>query len=85
MRATIRRGCAWNALIDRRPALIARARDAADVQAAVAFGRAHHLPIAVRGGAYSVANRGTCDEGPVIDFNDMKSHPRGSACKDRDR
>ena len=61
----------WNALIDKRPALIARPRSAADVQAAVAMARAHHLPIAVRGGAHSVAGRGTCDEGLVIDFCDM--------------
>jgi FAD/FMN-containing dehydrogenase len=63
----------WNALIDRRPALIARPRSVADVQAAVAFARAQHLPIAIRGGAHSVAGRGTCDDGLVIDFSDMKA------------
>lgn len=62
----------WNAMIDRRPALIARPRHTADVQAAVAFARANNLPIAVRGGAHSVAGRGTCDNGLVIDFSDMK-------------
>ena len=63
----------WNAMIDKRPALIARPRNAADVQAAVAFARAYHLAIAVRGGAHSIAGRGTCDEGLVIDFSDMKA------------
>jgi FAD/FMN-containing dehydrogenase len=62
----------WNAMIDRRPALIARPRSAADVVACVHFARRHHLPVAIRGGAHSIAGRGTCDEGLVIDFCDMK-------------
>ena len=63
----------WNAMIDKRPALIARPRNAADVTAAVTFARANHLPIAVRGGAHGVAGRATCDDGMVIDFADMKA------------
>ena len=63
----------WNAMIDKRPALIARPRNAADVTAAVTFARANHLPIAVRGGAHSIAGRATCDDGMVIDFADMKA------------
>jgi FAD/FMN-containing dehydrogenase len=63
----------WNAGIDKRPALIARPRSAADVMAAVNFARAAGLSIAVRGGAHSVAGRGTCDDGMVIDFADMKA------------
>jgi FAD/FMN-containing dehydrogenase len=63
----------WNAMIDRRPALIARPRTADDVVACVAFAREQRLPIAVRGGAHSVAGRGTCDDGLVIDFADMKA------------
>lgn len=62
----------WNAMIDKRPALIARPRDTADVQAAVAFARANHLPVAVRGGAHNIAGRSTCDDGIVIDFCEMK-------------
>jgi FAD/FMN-containing dehydrogenase len=62
----------WNAMIDRRPAAIVRPRTAADVSAAVLFAREHGLQIAVRGGAHSIAGRGTCDEGLVIDFADMK-------------
>lgn len=63
----------WNALIDKRPALIARPRTPADVSACVRFARAQRLPVAVRGGAHSVAGRGTCDDGLVIDFADMKT------------
>jgi FAD/FMN-containing dehydrogenase len=63
----------WNAMIDKRPALIARPRDAADVQTAIGFARDNELAIAVRGGAHSIAGRGTCDDGLVIDFSDMKA------------
>jgi len=63
----------WNAMIDKRPALIARPRTADDVRAAVLFAREHALPVAIRGGAHSIAGRGTCDEGIVIDFADMKA------------
>jgi FAD/FMN-containing dehydrogenase len=71
----------WNAMIDKRPALIARPRDAADVVTSVAFARANGLPIAVRGGAHSVAGRSTCDDGIVIDFADMKRIEVDAAAK----
>jgi FAD/FMN-containing dehydrogenase len=63
----------WNAMIDRKPALIVRPRDAADVAAVVAFARGQKLPLAIRGGAHSVAGLGTCDGGVVIDFSSMKA------------
>jgi FAD/FMN-containing dehydrogenase len=62
----------WNAMIDRRPAAIARPRGAADVIAGVAFARAHDLPVAIRGGGHNIAGRCVCDDGLVIDFSDMK-------------
>ena len=63
----------WNAMIDKRPAIIARCRGAADVVAAVNFARDSRLPLAIRGGAHNIAGRSTCDDGLVIDFADMKS------------
>ena len=59
----------YNAMIDKRPALIVRSRDAVDVQAALAFGRANGLDIAVRGGGHNGAGLGSVDDGLVIDLS----------------
>lgn len=61
----------YNAMIDRRPALIAYAADADDVSAAIRFARAHDLLLAVRGGAHNGAGLGTCDDGVVIDLSGL--------------
>ena len=60
-------------MIDQRPQLIVRPRNASDVAAAVNFARDERLPLAIRGGAHSVAGMGTCDGGVVIDFSSMKN------------
>ena len=62
-----------NGLIDRRPALIARCRGTADVQAAVRFGRERGLEIAIRGGGHNVAGNAVCDGGLVIDLSAMRA------------
>lgn len=63
----------FNGMIDRRPALIASCRGAADVQATVAFARTHDLPVGVRGGGHNVAGHGTCEGGVLIDCSLMRS------------
>jgi len=61
-----------NAMIDKRPAVIARCMGVADVIAALRSGLAHDLPIAVRGGGHNVAGKAICDDGIVIDLSAMK-------------
>ena len=62
----------FNGLIDKRPALIARARSAADVAAAIGFAREAGLEISVRGGGHGVAGRAVCEGGLMIDLSQMK-------------
>ena len=58
-------------MIDKRPALIARCVDVADVIAAVAFAREAGLPLAVRGGGHNGGGLGSVDDGVVIDLGAM--------------
>ena len=62
----------YNAMIDKRPLMIARCADAADVIAAVNFGRDNKLPIAVRGGGHNGPGFASVDDGLVIDLSTMK-------------
>ncbi len=62
----------YNGMIDKRPALIARCEDAADVIAAVNFGRQNDLLVAIRGGGHNGPGLGSCDDGLVIDLSGMR-------------
>ncbi len=62
----------WNGMIDRRPAVIARCADTADVQAAVRVAQAHRPPLSIRGGGHQIAGSAVCDDGLVIDLSAMK-------------
>jgi FAD/FMN-containing dehydrogenase len=63
----------YNGMIDKRPLLIARCVDVADVVTAVNFGREEGLLIAIRGGGHNGPGLGSCDDGLVIDLSMMKS------------
>ncbi|MER6425971.1 FAD-binding oxidoreductase [Streptomyces sp. NPDC001137] len=63
----------FNAMIDRRPAVIAQCVDADDVVRAVRFGRELDLKIAVRGGGHSVAGMAVNDGGLVVDLRHMRA------------
>jgi FAD/FMN-containing dehydrogenase len=62
----------WNAMIDRRPALIARCGSPADVVQAVKFARTHDLLVSIRGGGHNIAGNAVCDDGLMIDLSPMK-------------
>jgi hypothetical protein len=63
----------YNGMIDKRPALIARCVDVADVIAAVQYGRENKLLTAIRGCGHNGPGLGTCNDGLVIDLGSMKS------------
>jgi len=59
----------YNGMIDRRPALIVKCVDVADVISAVNFGRDQKMLVAVRGGGHNAGGLGVCDDGLVIDLS----------------
>jgi FAD/FMN-containing dehydrogenase len=63
----------FNALVDRRPAVIARCLGAGDVGAAFDFAGAHDLQVAVRGGGHNPAGHCVVDDGLVIDLSLMRT------------
>jgi FAD/FMN-containing dehydrogenase len=62
----------WNAMFDKKPALIARCTGASDVRRAVDFAREHQLLTAVRAGGHSFSGKSTCEGGLVIDLQQMQ-------------
>ena len=79
----------WNGMHDKRPALIARCLDSADVSNAVTFARERELLTAVRGGGHSWPGKSVCNDGIMIDLSLMntvaadadtsRAHARGGA------
>jgi FAD/FMN-containing dehydrogenase len=63
----------WNAMIDRKPGVIARCADASDVQTVVDFARDMNALLSVRGGGHNIAGSAVNDGGVVIDLSLMKS------------
>ena len=62
----------YNAMIDKRPALLARCVDATDVQTAVNFARDNGIPLAIRSGGHNAGGLGSVDDGLVIDLSQMR-------------
>jgi FAD/FMN-containing dehydrogenase len=62
----------WNAMIERRPALIVRCAEAEDVPHAIRFAREHGLELSIRGGGHNIAGNALCDHGLTIDFSTMR-------------
>ncbi len=62
----------WNAMIDKRPALIARCLGVSDVLACVRFARQHSLPISIRGGGHNIAGLALAEGGLLVDLSLMR-------------
>ena len=62
----------YNAMIDKRPGMIVKCVDAADVISCVNYGRENNLLIAIRGGGHNGGGLGICDDGLVIDLSGIK-------------
>jgi FAD/FMN-containing dehydrogenase len=62
----------WNAMIDRKPALIVQVANAADVTSAIKFASESQLDITIRGAGHNIAGNSICDGGLMIDFSAMK-------------
>src|ERR1700688_2847085 len=71
----------YNRMIDKRPALIVRCVDVADVIAAVDYARTNSVLTAIRGGGHNGGGLGTCDGGLVIDLSPMKGVRVDSAAR----
>src|SRR5688572_4471450 len=63
----------YNGMIDKRPRMIARCVDVADIITSVNFAREQGLLLAVRGGGHNGPGLGSCDDGLVIDLSTMRS------------
>jgi FAD/FMN-containing dehydrogenase len=62
----------YNAMISRKPRLIAKCADVADVMTALRFGHQHSLRVSIRGGGHNAGGLGVCDDGLVVDLSMIK-------------
>src|SRR6202162_333800 len=62
----------YNAMISRKPRLIAKCADVADVMTAIRFGQQNSLRVSIRGGGHNAGGLGVCDDGLVIDLSLIK-------------
>ena len=62
----------WNAMIDRRPAIIVRCLGAADVITCVNYAREQKMMLAIKGGGHNIAGLAVCDGGLMLDMSLMR-------------
>src|SRR5882724_9041122 len=62
----------WNAMIDRRPALIVRCLGVADVVTCVKFAREHGLILSIKGGGHNISGLAVCEGGLMLDMSLMR-------------
>jgi FAD/FMN-containing dehydrogenase len=62
----------WNAMIDRRPALIARCLGVADVVTCVNFAREHGIVLSIKGGGHNISGLAVCEGGLMLDMSRMR-------------
>ena len=62
----------YNGMIDRKPRLIAKCADVADVMTAVRFGQENGIRVSIRGGGHNAGGLGICDDGLVIDLSPIQ-------------
>ena len=63
----------WNAMIDRRPAIIVQCAATDDVLHAISYARENGLELSIRGGGHNIAGSALCDNGVLIDLSNMKT------------
>ena len=62
----------WNAMIDRKPAMIAQCQTSTDVANTLVFAALNDYPVSIRGGGHNVAGHAVCDDGIMIDLSGMR-------------
>lgn len=62
----------YNGMIDKKPGMIVKCVDVADVIACVNYARENDILLAVRGGGHNGGGLGSCDDGMVVDLSGIK-------------
>jgi FAD/FMN-containing dehydrogenase len=63
----------WNAMINKRPSVIVKCKDADDIPAAIRFARENELEISIRGAGHNIAGNAVCENGLMVDLSGMKN------------
>ena len=63
----------WNGMVDKRPAMIAKCKNADDIIKCVNFAQHHNVLVSIKGGGHNVAGRAVCDDGLMINLSEMNA------------